>query len=744
MKTFPIFFLLLASSLCCKSYACGFYPYGEEIRYCFFRPDNFGYNTFSEFNYSSALFDPTDVYRAGDIVPNDKLWFEYCRGKVSFDEIKEAVYSLPAEQINVRSQNEMIRYLIGAKDTEAIYYLKFAKTCEYFNTLMDDPWERNELLVLPKRAKMIDNAVRLSGQVYSRQLKLRYLFLAIRLAYYNGNAARIRSLYDKVYKLTNDDSILNYFSLYFRTLAETDISLASFYAAQVFANAPEKRFMIYSKFDTGIEIGSVLKYAKNDVERANVYLLAAVRKPDRALDYLRHAYKYDPQSEGTAFLLLREINKIEDWVLTPYYSMFSSSIALYNQDGPRSVTAILNRVEQDRVYASQVLQFAKRVKYTSPKNTLLLKAGIAHLQFITRNYSSSIAGINELERSVDKGDSIYNQLQIIKALSLVAGQKRGSATVPDEIRGIILANKHDKKFLFALGRELEFKDNFTDAALLYSKLQDNGQYSYVAWKTKKNNAHSYMDYFDNYFSYVDVCYTVTQIEDLIADVLANRPEDDFSTWMYSTTKDELSKIYDLLGTKYIRLDNLHKALENFNKVGKKHWLDNYSVWEKSEYNGNIFDENPFFVIKYTPDFITPKENFIANKATVTRRLIHYLRKANDKNENDRDYYYFLVANCYYNMTINGNSWMMRRFGYSNYDVDPFPVDEYEFRHGILAEKYYMKAYKYSKNKRFAALCLRLANQPYKLKAEFPDDYHSLYNGCTYFADYFKARGAAMK
>ncbi len=134
-----------------------------------------------------------------------------------------------------------------------------------------------------------------------------------------------------------------------------------------------------------------------------------------------------------------------------------------------------------------------------------------------------------------------------------------------------------------------------------------------------------------------------------------------------------------------------------------------------------------------------KENFNLNKLTVTQHLIAYLNKANNPKERNRDYYYFLVANCYYNMSINGNSWMMRRFGYSDRDVDPFPEDEKEFKESNFSDYYYLQAYKHAKTNQFKALCLRLANSFEKLESEFPDDYYPLCNGCTAFEDYFGAR-----
>lgn len=92
--------------------------------------------------------------------------------------------------------------------------------------------------------------------------------------------------------------------------------------------------------------------------------MAGIKKSDQALFCLEQVYKYDPKFEGLSFLLLREINKIEDWVFTPYYSLFNPAISKYNSwdnEDDNSIKGILGRVENDRKYADKVLQFVSKV-----------------------------------------------------------------------------------------------------------------------------------------------------------------------------------------------------------------------------------------------------------------------------------------------------------------------------------------------------------------------------------------------
>jgi hypothetical protein len=779
MKNFLVFILILASK---HLFACGFYPYGEELRFSFLNPERFGYYSYSEFNYSANSFEPKSVYRDNDIYPNSKLWFDYCHGKAPYQSIDEAVYDLPLEEMNIHSKNEMVKYLFKISDFEAINYLKFAKNCEFFNSWMDDPWERNEVMALPKRTKLLNQAIQLSKNTKNEEIRLRYTFLAIRLAFYNQDFDKIRTLYDSVFKAKTQRNILDYWSLYFRAIAEVDKPLANFYAAQVFVNAPEKRFMIAQYYDSKVPVASVLKYAKTNEERANVYLLGGIKKHDKSLEYLQKVYLYNPKFEGLNFLLLREINKIEDWVFTPYYSLFSPSVetnAFWDAE-EISMQNVLRRVATDRAYAAQVLQFVNQVDLTKVIHPEFWKIYKAHLLFITKDYGQSLELIGQMEKSVKKTDEIYKQLQVIKALNMVANQKSGKAIIPDAVKTVILNNKGNKKFLFALGRELEYNGNTTDAALLYSKMDENelneehDYYNVAYWKTIKNNGDTYSDFYYDYFDYINVMYTPKQIEDLIQNIKVNaKSKDEFSVWKYSQLKRQVPNLFDLLGTKYIRQNNLPKALASFKKVNSVFWNEKYSAWERNDYDwdgSNIFDANPFYELKYTPDFVPVKDTIRLTKTAITNQLIKYLNKANNVNEKDRDYYYFLVANCYYNMTQYGNSWMMRRYSWTSYGNHSILEDEAEYFQCDLAKKYYRLAKENAVNDKFKALCLRMIArcERNKLEYQFPDrydskienyedyifnknryysdlknnyagDYQKLTSDCSFFEDYFKAR-----
>ncbi|MFD1603164.1 hypothetical protein ACFSJW_06310 [Flavobacterium artemisiae] len=782
MKSFLVSILILASNVI---FACGFYPTGEDIRFSFFNPSIFNLYSYSDFYYSTYSFSVNEkpASETDRINSNENHWLQYCKNKVSIEAVREVLYGFNLKDITEKSNNEMLRHLYKTKNAEAIDYLKFAKKCEIYNEFDDNSWEHNVVKLRPERTKLINEAVLLSNKVSDKELRYRYTFLAIRSSYYNKDFATIIKLYDDVFKSPQKTSFLKYWSLYFRMFAEKDKALVNYYAAQIFVNAPDKRFMASFSFDTKVPLESVLRHARNNQEKANIYLLAGIKRTDQSLYYLKQVYKYNPKSDGLSFLLLREINKIEDWVFTPYYSLFSPSLTSYDESEKSSTATILKRVERDRMYAGEVLSFINTINFKKRDNPLLWKMSKAYLYFVTKDNKNCLNEISKLEQNFSKKDSLHsNQMEIIKAMALTANQQTGKAFVLDAVKPILLKNENDKKFVFAIGRELEYKGNFTDAALLYSKLTEvsNSRYDNEAfWKTSKNKKHYYADYFDDYFDYINMVYTPEQVEDIIENTKQNeKKSDEFSLWKYSLIKKEIPHLYDLIGTKYIRINKLYKALSYFDldsdEDKRQSVIRTYDcLWEKESCGDGYSVKDPFFALAYTPEFVSQKNYLSINKYVFTKRLISYLERAKDPKEKNKDYYNFLIANCYYNMTFYGSLKVMRRYGFTN-DFQDYPViDNDEFYECNLAKKYYGFAFKNAKTQKFKALCLRMMgkcelnklrhkypeydyetnetienydtflwnkNKYYQdLKSNYADDYAMLSSGCENYAAYFQAR-----
>lgn len=755
MKKYLIFTAVFLSNLS-ELFSCGYYPYGEDVRYSLFSPEYFNYQDFSAFNYNSNSFGFDYEYNS-QYESNIYDWFNYTNKKVPIDEICECLYTLNLTDINSNSTNKFVKYLFKNKRDDVIQYLITAKECEGYNSFdNEDPWERNETLNVDA-SLFLNKLTKLIDAEKSDYLKRKYAFLTIRIAYYDGNYKLIKTLFEKHFDDSNKD-YLYYWALYFNSFENKNASID---IANIMAYSLEKRYACYYYFRKNFKLKNALSQAKSATDIANLYAYASVQRLEPNLDYLQKIYKNSSNSRILDFLLLRELNKIEDWVYTPYYTNYLPSIEFTShrwskRNAEIQSTEILRaRSENDRLYAKQVLQFINTIDYSKIKDVLLWKAVQIQLLFITRSYDECLSKIDAFQKQY-ANEKVFSQIEKIKALCIISNQEVGNAIIKEEAKPIILKYLDDVKFMFSMGRELEYRGNLPDglALIAYENKKtidpyDDFYFYDVEWRGNRLKNSGNLKYFYEYFDYLDFVYSADDLQ-IVINKLNTKLEDNFNKTIYSQLLNDANYLKDLLGTKYIRENRLDDALKTFESIGQTYWDENYNSWERDKYDDYYtFDKNPFYEIKHTNSFIPHKEKYIVTKLSVIQHLIKYLKLAdNPKNEN-RDYYYFLIANCYLSMTQYGHSWMMRRFysttNYKQGNNESY-IDEIEYRNGNLAQKYYHLAYKNAKTDKFKALCLRMEDYAInnidskyeKLKSFYPDYFDDL-SACYNLEEYFKAR-----
>lgn len=758
MKKFLGFTILLLSSF--RLLACGYSPYGEDVRYCLFNPKYFNYGQYYAFYYNNFAwgYDTISGSYQDKITYESNIWdwYNFTNKKVSIDQIRYFNDALKLTDIHPDSDNAFLKFLYANKKYEAIKYLLYAKKCEGFNTnYYDTSWERTELAEKRSAATFEKELVNAYRAEKNKFLKRKYGFQCIRLGFYNGNQELIRATFYDEFAHSKKD-YLYYWSLYFYC-SITDPKGNFNDIAELFAYCPEKTFASQFFFVDKFSLEKALTFAKSPSQVANLYAYASPRVLDKNLENLKIIYKNKSKFKTLDFLLLREINKIEDWVYTPFYTNYTPSIdqeSYYSESEESKITTLTLRARssKDRLYAKEVLDFVSGVDISKVDNPVLWKSAEIQLLFIVRDFDKALVKINEFLTKY-KNEKVSREIEKIKALCLTARQPYGHAVISEEVEKIIEKNQ-DSRFLFALGRELEFKGNLLDGMALISI---NSSYYHeigstaddVEWRGNRLLNSSNLDVFYTYFDYLDFVYPAKDLQHIV-NQLNNLTLEKKENFIYRILLKDKNYLTDLLGTKYIREENLAQALIAFRSLDNRYWQDNYNAWERDRYSEYLqFDSNPFYTLKYTDDFIVKKEKYFVNKRTITEHLLKYMRFASDPKRKDRDYYYFLIANCYLNMTDIGNSWMMRRFSsYSNYDytyLNESYVDNLEYRTRIKTVDYYGLAYKYGQSDKFKALCLHMMDYSdpihkttNRLKTEFPEYYLSLSN-CNSLETFFNSR-----
>jgi hypothetical protein len=108
MKKFLVFTVLLVSSI--KSLACGYSPFGEDIRYSLFKPEYFRYSHYKAFYYNANLwgfdYDQNPNNYKMNIDANILDWYNFANKKVSIEAIEDFNNNLTLTDIHPKSSND--------------------------------------------------------------------------------------------------------------------------------------------------------------------------------------------------------------------------------------------------------------------------------------------------------------------------------------------------------------------------------------------------------------------------------------------------------------------------------------------------------------------------------------------------------------------------------------------------------------------------------------------------------------
>ncbi|MGV3632407.1 MAG: hypothetical protein ACO1O6_14465 [Bacteroidota bacterium] len=746
-----------------QAFACGpFYPYGDEVRFSLLKPNYVPVYGMGRFHYTAFAFSDSftafekDEYEKSD--ENIAAWHAYFKGQFSHKDIYEVIYKANVKQMGrMKKSNAFVKALYSDQYKAVRDYIVFAKKISDLNAWSGDPWERERNSEKTIRSKQIAKALKSAEAAADTYLKRRYAYLAVRLAFYNNDYEQIKKIYATYFEGETAPDVVSYWALHFKVSAEESSARRNVDVARVFRHSHEKRFPVHFMYDFTIAEDAVLRSCKNEEEKAAVDFFLTSRKVDRALPNIKRFANKSTDENLLCFLLLRETNKLEDWILTPYYSEFQPALntEYYERE---DYFSFRKRITDDRRYAAELAHWMDKQEIKEPAKKAWWKSISAYLYFLAGGKENlEIAGKMLVAEGKDQSLLRFNSM----IAALVSMEQSAHPTLESpELQKLVRseADLSNDKFLFALGRELEYKGNTTDAAYLFSKINRGSDWeSYTFWRSNQLHNTLFLDFYEHYFFYLDAQYTPEQLAALIKDSKMNTTSD-FDQWKKQGVKKDLARLYDLLGTKYLRQNKLQPALKAYEQVNDTLWRSAYYPFK------TYINANPFYTDFYSEHAATKGDTIHYTKPEIVRQLVYYLEQIDKKAGKEKAFYSFQAANCYFNMTQYGNSWMMRRYFWTSQATHTGLEDDEEYFQCRLAQKYYLEASYYTKNDEISSLALRMAgrcekyklydlNREYegddyegyifsknkyyqKLKHDYPDHYEPLISNCQSFGAYY--------
>lgn len=751
--------------------ACGYMEFPWESQMMMFRAQLPNMQALQMFYYTQDLYYDTEP----DPQQNDRFrncveWQDQTDRSVSWDDIYVILYKTePDEFIEAYNKNALNDFYPGntfidrlskPENKELSDYLLFAKqvesTEEYilFDRFESWNWNTgtdNEAKYKSQKAKFYTVASDRVKKAKTSFLKERYAYQVCRLGYQLKKYKDVEQAYDTYFKELNTNSLMNVWSLLFKAQS-IDVTGrkqdANILYSSVFDNSDEKKFRCIQMFNFKEEVPENL----NTHQQSVMYVMKMINFPGRALDSLRLINKLDAKSQYLPFLVMREINKLEDWILTPeYYKSAYDRYSCYfdknrtsfepNDQTNENLITDMDYLKTLKSFISELRQAAKE-----RDNKDFYSLALAHLSLMEENdkdaqkYLSDISGDASpavlLQKELEDIWLAMNTRDITKDAFKDYFIKHIGA-----LRNISVENFDNDKMLYSLTLKLS-KDYLNKNDVVTGNLL---QMKSEQFRTALNDYDYQYHWYYGDIQQFDQNASVADMDKLLA-LLSKKKRSDFESFLCDQTMGSIDVYKDLKGTIAFRESDLKTAYETFASMSQ-------DFWEKTYEFGAYLNEDPFFPkglkMKKERDF-----TYKFNKTDFVKTLIDLETEA-AKDKNVRTDNYLRLGNAYFNCSYWGNSWMMSNYGQSVGDVyytDPDCAAPWELANYYtcdIAGNYYKKALDSDasdEQKAFASLMLYRCNfLKYSYNAtyekekdvakKYATDFYSTYKKTKTFKDF---------
>lgn len=735
----PIFLILLALPII-RTNGCGTYFHHEQYRIAWFNPllindaalRAFHYNTYFEFQYPA---DPEQL----DYRRNCQEWAAYLGPEVKEADVLQILYKIGPErflnslddgQLAVHFKNNtFIQQLLQPNHAEALVYLTLAMRAEFAHFSSTDPWglEEEDFDFFEQITPVIQEAKQKVKSLNDPFLQRRYAYQLVVQYRYAENADECSGYCDEYFAWDSSPSILVPWAQYHKAeclSTQSNIAEANYLLSKVFDQCESKKLRVFQLFDRE-NLDDTWRYAKTAHEKATIHTLVALMNSGRALDQIRQVIQLDPGSRYLPQLFTREINKLEDWMLTPQLTFFTGGPIVYSfedADDPKEFMpgesmALLEKdipflrrsLAKDRLYLKELIQVLENWS----KNPAAKKPDFAHLAqaqlyYLDQQPAQVEAQLNKITDLSDQ--RIQLQKQLIQLLIMPQQMNILSAQAKDEIaRGLSrvkdLLPQGDAglriypKLMLYFSRMYQQKNDGLTAGLFYNRSIKIPKNDYESW----DNYYQRISYFDRFATLADLDGLIALLQKKDLTALEKMLLSPLERWeklpyLYFEASEEnimravepaptLEQAYEVKGTIAFRQNRLEEALAAYEQLPDSYWEKNYA------FAGNLY-QDPFASPKTYPWEGETMEPY--NKKVILRRMLELQKQAEQPGPQQAEACY-LLGNAYYNFTYWGKNWMMFSYGKSVSELYNSPYTYWEnFSFQPNAKTYFKEYYQLSR------------------------------------------------
>ncbi|MFT3979840.1 MAG: hypothetical protein QM687_05175 [Ferruginibacter sp.] len=678
---------------------------------------------YSPFYYSGStfLYDEQEPVNTTDILAVE--WAAYCGKPVTdadaklfvtgftYDELKKLYNHIEKKQPLAVSTavkaNSMSNYFISSKDLEGLGYVMYAKQVEPYVLGSYSDWEAIKRDSL-KMDRLMKNGRQLYNAAKTDFFKLRYGYQVLRLAHYSGNYTEAVKAYDELVKSNSTQSVLQPMSLALKAgaLLRTGKDMeAAYLFSKAFSASPAKRVSNYISFDWSVDSKKdreeYLALCADNKEKADMLALFSLSMPSWETATLEKIYRLNPAAEVLQVLAVREINKAEEFYLTPILDKQGGGKTFFYSWNDTSTDSVLN-VNKGEVRKLQ--QFLQKVAADNKvPNAALYQVGAAYTALMQRDFSASRTLLDKA-KTMTMSNRLNDQWQLTNLLLEVNATDKIDASFEEKILPSVkwlsqkaLNDKQEgngwstppsqwKLFYRNLLSEVVAK-RYRQQGDRYKEALVVGSAEYISNGGKRSEYGSVSaDFLHNHSGSKDV-------EALYA-YLNAKTKTPYADFLVKNNALQLPEVVDFAGTAYLRDHNYAKAIE---------WFAKSPTASASQIN-----KNPFIELMYDQEERLPNDKVKTSKLAFAKEMQRLQGLAKTDKANASQHLYKMALG-YYNTTYYGYAWELVEYYRSGVDGYHIPKDATEFQKNYYgcykAQDYFRMAMDASADKEFRAKCM---------------------------------------
>jgi len=669
----------------------------EHTRVAIFEAQRNGFSGLAPFHYSANhyySFSNEDYFNNYEDGADKKFncieWQQKLGMQIKVEDIYSILYNIKAQEFvkvyenksirRIFKNNTFVNTLTQPKNKAFLDYILFAKKLEYNNR----SWNLGI-----KYSLDIEKAKQKLLNIKDKFLRDRYAFLVLRNSFYKDNSKEVISLYNNYFaKKTN--TVIGLWAFNYRSSYFTNKAYANYLLSKILASTKYKSYIILQNFDWNL-IEETLAFAKNNDERCVILSIESLQNPAPGFKEIKQISKLSPNNMFLGFLIGREINKLEDWIYTPKYTGYDSSMSFGREvDWENYEQSKKENDKKDILYLRQFRNFLISIySQTSGEQKDYVAAAIAHLSFMDDRVDLGKKYANRISKNANS--SIQMQKSIQLALLSLRQDDLKDKKVQDQlavyfnfVQNSAKKNSSLRKCMYSL---------YLIASEEFLKRGDAVYGGLFSLKSYNKNEDQF-PYELGIIDYFDRNATIKDMERII-ELKQKKNKTSFEKFIcLNAMPDDINLLKDVKGTIAFRDNNLQLAYSTFASIPQDFWEKNYA------YKDHL-NEDPFIpkVLQKTKD---RNYNYRFNKAEFLGKLIE-LKRQNTATSN------LMLAHAYFNVSFFGNSWMMvsyywhEGFGFNSKTENEKKYQDYNYYCLTIAKEYYQKALKMSEDKNEKAI-----------------------------------------